>query len=96
MTTMCTAGSEHIREADFREWLVKANPGGRIVYCTGELAKSLHFAFLNKDPNATALWHLTRRPAGRRGDATRAVRTAIIAAVVHVGHVAVGRHAAEA
>jgi hypothetical protein len=55
MNAICTAGSEHIRAADFREWLVKANPGDRIVYCTGELAKSLHFAFLNKDPNAPAL-----------------------------------------
>src|SRR5215831_13565258 len=42
------------------------------------------------------IWHLTRRPAGRRGNATRAVRTAAIAAVIHVGHVAAGRHAAEA
>jgi hypothetical protein len=50
MNAIRTAGGEHIRAADFREWLVKANPGERIVYCTGELAKSPHFAFLNNDP----------------------------------------------
>jgi len=52
---MMTAGSEHIATNEFRLWLEAANPGDRIVYLTGFLAKSLRDAGVSKDPNLGAL-----------------------------------------
>jgi len=55
VTVMCTKGTEHIRACDFRDWLVTAKPGDKLVYCTGALATSIQKAHMAKDATAGVL-----------------------------------------
>jgi hypothetical protein len=52
---MMTAGMTHIVAQEFNEWLESAKPGERLTYAVGELAKSIHYGILNKEPDATKL-----------------------------------------